>query len=567
MVVVVLVVAVVVDATNFITVSDASKEAFKTATLLKTLSVNALITGEIGVGKKSLASYILPDAPIVDASNFDELLTTIDSSREIIITNLEKTPFKSSFYVLSFNFSAVDTTDYESSFRNNLNSEVENFIRKYKINFTIDNTNPIDNIKRLLGYCKDNNLPIYILIDEYDNFINKLLVNDITLYKGMVTDKEAIYKEFFSMLKVGTSGNDSAIRKMFVTGVSSLALFDVTSGNNIGDNISLDERYNDLVGITDSELQEMIRYYNLQDREDEIISRCKEWYNNYRFNEDIEYTIYNSDMVLYYLKEILKTNKEPKDLIDVNVRTDYTKLKYLVYTNKKLNGNFDLLNQLIQNELVTTTNIKTTFSAFEMLQPENFKSFLFSLGFLTLQKYRTSIKLSIPNQTIKKIVAEFIQSAYRDVSFNPFIEKFNQHLENFGYEKDLKVFHYLADEVKANSVIRDYIDGENFIKGFLIAYFSLNPYYEVMSEVEMNKGFADITLNPSKEEIPYGALIELKYIPRSKYTKQLQEQKIEEAKEQLKTYDPTSITKLRAKPFVKIVLVYNGWEMVVCEEI
>ena len=90
--VVVLVAVLVVDATSFITASDASKEAFKTATLLKTLSVNSLITGEVGVGKKSLACYILPDAPIIDASSFDELLTTLESSREIIILNLEKSP-------------------------------------------------------------------------------------------------------------------------------------------------------------------------------------------------------------------------------------------------------------------------------------------------------------------------------------------------------------------------------------------------------------------------------------------------------------------------------------------
>ncbi len=92
MVVAVLVVAAVVDATSFITASDASREAFKTATLLKTLSVNSLITGEVGVGKKSLARYILPDAPILDASEFDEILTTLESSREIIITNLENSP-------------------------------------------------------------------------------------------------------------------------------------------------------------------------------------------------------------------------------------------------------------------------------------------------------------------------------------------------------------------------------------------------------------------------------------------------------------------------------------------
>ena len=81
-----------VDVTKFITASDASKKAFKTATLLKTLSVNALIIGESGVGKKSLASFILPDASIIDASNFKELLLMLESSTQIIITNIDNSP-------------------------------------------------------------------------------------------------------------------------------------------------------------------------------------------------------------------------------------------------------------------------------------------------------------------------------------------------------------------------------------------------------------------------------------------------------------------------------------------
>ncbi|RLA78724.1 MAG: Fis family transcriptional regulator [Epsilonproteobacteria bacterium] len=80
------------DVTSFITTSDASAQAFKTATLLKTLSINSLITGELGVGKKSLAIYILPEAPIMDASNFDELLIALESLGEVIITNLENSP-------------------------------------------------------------------------------------------------------------------------------------------------------------------------------------------------------------------------------------------------------------------------------------------------------------------------------------------------------------------------------------------------------------------------------------------------------------------------------------------
>ena len=81
-----------VDVTNFVTASEASYQAFKTATLLKTLSVNALVMGETGVGKKCLASFILPDAPIVDASNFDELLLSLQSSSELIISSIDNAP-------------------------------------------------------------------------------------------------------------------------------------------------------------------------------------------------------------------------------------------------------------------------------------------------------------------------------------------------------------------------------------------------------------------------------------------------------------------------------------------
>lgn len=90
-IVVALAAALVVDA-SYITASASSAEVFKTATLLKTLSVNSLITGEMGVGKKSLAQYILPDAAVIDASNLDELLTTLQSVNQVIITNLENSP-------------------------------------------------------------------------------------------------------------------------------------------------------------------------------------------------------------------------------------------------------------------------------------------------------------------------------------------------------------------------------------------------------------------------------------------------------------------------------------------
>ncbi|MBL0721277.1 MAG: AAA family ATPase, partial [Sulfurovum sp.] len=139
------------------------------------------------------------------------------------------TPLKSSFYILRFDFSAVDSADYENSFRNAINIKITSFIEKYNLDLLLTVTNPIDNMATLLMYCSKENIPLYVLIDEYDNFITKLLVSDMDSYKSMVTSKSAIYKEFFTALKAGTADNDSAIRKMFFTGVSPLALFDVTS--------------------------------------------------------------------------------------------------------------------------------------------------------------------------------------------------------------------------------------------------------------------------------------------------------------------------------------------------
>ncbi len=474
---------------------------------------------------------------------------------------------KNRYYCMKFDFSAVDITDYKNSFRVNLLEVINNFVSAYDIEIIFNDENPLNRLNQVLNQCKKLSYPVYIFIDEYDNFVNKLFVSSRNEYKGLVTDTDAFYKEFFTMLKVGTSGNDSPIRKMFITGVSPLALFDVTSGNNIGSNVSSSYRLNSMVGVTKEELITMIDYYGLTSQKEHIINRCDEWYDSYRFNEDIPYTIYNSDMVLYYLKSLIYDKKEPKELIDVNVRTDYSKLKYLVYTNKKLNGNFDLLNQLIQGEKVTLLNIKDNFSAFEMTKESNFKSLLYALGFVTIQKELMALRLYIPNQTIKKIVADFISSAFEDIEFNFKLDTFNDHLREFAVNKNLELFSYLNEQVKAQSVIRDYIQGESFLKGFLVAYLSLNPIYEVYTEKELNKGFADITLNPISDEVPYGAIIELKYISRSNYTESKRDELIIQAKKQLQQYDPKTIIHFRDKPFAKIVLVYSGWEMVHCEEV
>ncbi|NEW61314.1 AAA family ATPase [Sulfurovum sp. bin170] len=318
------------------------------------------------------------------------------------------TPLKSSFYIMKFDFSGVNVTDYQNSFRVNLLDTIDSFLEKYEIERSFRDENPINRLHNLFQYFTLNRLSLYILIDEYDSFVNKLLVNDTESYKDIVSTNEALYKDFFTILKVGTSGNDSAIKKMFFTGVSPLALYDVTSGSNIGESLSLEYDFNDMVGVTRAELDKMIDDYALDRYREQIFQRCDEWYDSYRFNKRVSHTIYNTDMILYYLKSLIRNAEEPNNLIDINVRSDYTKLRYLVYSDKKLNGNFEILNSLINNETITLDILQEYFTAYELKKSVNFISFLFSLGFITIKEYRAGIQVYIPNQTIKKIMADFI---------------------------------------------------------------------------------------------------------------------------------------------------------------
>jgi len=84
------VVRVAVDHTSYIAKSRASLEALKSANLLKSLNINALILGESGTGKQTLAKFILPDAPVVDGADLNEVLSFVSVVDAVIIKNFDK---------------------------------------------------------------------------------------------------------------------------------------------------------------------------------------------------------------------------------------------------------------------------------------------------------------------------------------------------------------------------------------------------------------------------------------------------------------------------------------------
>ena len=280
-------------------------------------------------------------------------------------------------------------------------------------------------------------------------------------------------------------------------------------------------------------------------------------------------------MILYYLSSVVKDDELPEDLIDVNVRSDYRKLQYLIYTEGRLNGNFERLKSLIAGETISVNTIAQDFSAFNLAKEENFTALLFYLGLITLKPSGLSCEFTVPNETIKRIDVEYLSGALEERNiFNLSTYELSNKLADFARTGDTEVFEFLACEIKRNTGIRDYIYGEACIKSMYLAYLSLSQYYVVKSENELNKGFADIFLKPLNPYVEYVGLVEIKYFPRKntktgkgvqKPRKEQIEQTVKEAAEELKKYEKdelvTSFTD-KGKKLQKVVLVFHGWELI-----
>jgi len=476
------------------------------------------------------------------------------------------TPKASSYLIMRFDFSGIDINDVENSFKQYLLKALIDFITKY--NLTVElNQNPIILFNNIFLNLKQNNLQLYLLIDEYDNFANKLLLQNKDKYFGLIADKTAMFKQFFTTLKTATSGNDSPLKRMFITGVTPMTMYDVTSGFNIGANISIKKEFNAMVGLTEDEVDTMLEYYNI-DIDKNIL---KEWYNNYIFNEDSK-SIYNSDMILYFISNYLSENKIPKEMIDINVRSDYNKLRHVIYTNGKLNGNFEILRDLIAGESISLNNLVQDFSALNLEKENNFKSLLFYLGLITIKNREFELNFIIPNETVKRIDIDFLNDSLElEEIFRLNVNKFEKLIKEFALNGDLEVFKFLASEIDANSGIRDYIYKEQHLKAMYLAYLSITPYFIVKSEKELNKGFADIFIKPfNNPYVKYFGLIEFKYIKKEdKATKKLIDTLTKEATKQLQTYEKDELVKehLNQATLKKIVMVFHGWEMVKLEEV
>lgn len=496
------------------------------------------------------------------------------------------TDLRAKFLILRFNFSGVNPalSQLHTSFEEHCEKQFLLFVNKYERFFAPNFREEL--LKRStaasrLGYlnmeASSLKLRIYLIIDEYDNFTNTILSSYGTAAYREATHGEGAFRFFFNVIKEATTGSGMALERMFITGVSPITLDDVTSGFNIGSNRSNDVRFNGIVGFSELELRAMLEYYKDADTTvkdiDALIETMKPWYDNYCFAEDaLGDSMYNSDMVLYFLNDYLGIGKVPKMMIDNNIRTDYNKIRHLISIDKKLGMNFSVIREVVETGRILGT-INTSFSAEAMVEPDNFKSLLYYFGMLTISGVeRGDVILGIPNLTVREQLFTYLVESYQQADlFTADLSHLNSLMKDMAYKGDWKpVFTYISKELKEQSRIREFIDGEAHIKGFLLAYLGLTNYYQISPEWESNKGYADFFFKPSSSlpDIEYAYLLEVKYAKKDDSQTKLEILQ-KEANEQLLQYasDPIVTQTIGNAKLRLISVIFRTWEVVGLEEI
>ena len=434
-------------------------------------------------------------------------------------------------------------------------------------------------LSELFLYAGDHDIPLYVLIDEYDNFANTVLAYHGAKAYHSFTHGGGFYRNFFATLKGGADRSGGGLERLFITGVSPITMDDVTSGFNIGKNISLHPDFNEMVGFTEPEVRHLVETYRdlgvFNQEVDTAIGIMGQWYNGYRFAEEAETDLYNSDMVLYYLDHSIPNRDVPRYLVDTNVRIDYGKLRHLLVTGRQLNGNFDLLRNVIGEEQVDT-RIRPGFPLQELTDRENFLSLLHYFGLLSIREVVDGVpRLAIPNQTVKRLMYGFLRDGYRDVGvFSVNLFRFEQLMMGMANRGEWRpVLEFLSEAIARQTGIRDYIAGEKVIQEFLAAYLSVAEYYVFRSEAELGKGHADISLEPLVARYPHlqrGYLVELKYLKRSESVDEAAvTAAASEARAQLERYlaEERLAVQFPGVGFIGLVLVFHGWEMVYCDAV
>ena len=492
------------------------------------------------------------------------------------------TPEQGEFQVLHLDFSLVgsDLDNLYENFNTYCGQVMDSFIDTYQRYYNPQIVEKVHSEKSAAGKlnivrleAKKAQLKLYLIVDEYDNFTNNVLnVKGQQAYHEL-THGTGFYRDIFKLFK-------PMFDRIIMLGVSPITLDDLTSGYNIALNMSLDARFNQMLGFSEKDVREMIRYYKAvgaigdDKTEDAIINDMKPWYDNYCFADDsfgVEPSMFNCDMVCYYMSMLVDTGKRPKSMVDPNTMTDYGKLKRLIEIDNMEEHRLHVIHEIAEKGFIYGTLV-SHFPAERIMDYDNFVSLLYYYGMLTIGGVRgESLKLIIPNNNVRIQYYQYMLDEYQTIHALPVANLRNAY-DGAALDGDWRpLIEFICKGYHDTTAVRQLIEGERNLQGFMNAYLTLTNYYQVAPEMEFSHGYCDFFLLPNYLTYPMVAhsyILELKYL-KTEATEAEATKQWEDAVEQIKGYaaDKKLRSMLHGTQLHAIVIQIKGYDLVRFDEV
>ena len=492
------------------------------------------------------------------------------------------TEYRNRYQVMHLDFSQVgsDVERLQDNFDFYLSISCESFAEKYARFYPggfVDEVKRIPRGEQKLNYinftARRSGCNLYLIVDEYDNFTNNVLnIKGQEAYHAL-THGTGFYRDVFKLFK-------GMFDRIIMLGVSPITLDDLTSGYNIALNITMDPRFNQMLGFSEDDVRQMIRYYKEvgairpEVTEDSIINDIKPWYDNYCFAEESfgrEPSMFNSDMVCYYLSNLVGLGNRPKELIDPNTMTDYGKLKRLIEIDQLEGDRLNVIHDIAEHGFIYG-QIVSHFPAERMMEFGNFVSLLYYYGMLTIGGVEGELlKLTIPNNNVRLQYYHYLLDEYQSISRVNTTELslcFSRAALHGDWQP---LISFICKAYHDTTAVRQLIEGERNLQGFMNAYLTLTNYYLIAPEMEFSHGYCDFFLLPNYAVYPmvrHSYILELKYL-KADATDAEADRQWSEAQEQIKTYaaDKKLQSMLHGTQLHPIVVQIKGYDVVRYKEI
>ena len=487
------------------------------------------------------------------------------------------------FMTLKLDFSKVGGTgrELEKAFAAHIGKQLDDMVARYPECFDAEfraayaNQPASGKIADVVNKAHRSGIPLYLIIDEYDNFTNQMIrASGVTDYRE-ITHGAGFYRNWFKKFK-------GEFDRIFMTGVSPVTLDDLTSGFNIAANLTLESEFNAALGFSSAEAVQIFSDFKGTGRftrgdPKAIVESIKPWYDGYCFAEEKvgAECVFNSDMTLYYLKSLVTKGEPPKNMVDANIRTDYDKLKTISDLQRTV-FKMDPVEALPMTEQTVTSGgvqfpLVESFPAEAVIKPENFRSLFFYYGLLSMTGRKMGATVfSVPNACVEKQIYGYLRDRY----FPPaksFLD-WDEAAQLFAYEgRWREFFELVARNFEETTPIRGGISGEVRLQGYFQCEMAHLPQFITCPELEMSHGNCDFFLFPERTyygDVPHSYIVEFKHLRKGAKKSEVDAQR-KEGVAQLKAYAKDKKVPALAKgTTLHLLLVqYRGPRMIRCEQI